>query len=111
SEAVYPLTEQQQATVDAVREALVTPGLTQIPTADVMALPVSVRADLLEDVASTPGASVTVVPGAEDVEALALVNARHSGAVDPASIYTHPDDAAPEVQAAITADLERIEAA
>lgn len=111
AEAVYPLTEQQQATVDAVHEALVTPGLTQIPTADVMALPVSVRADLLDQVRTTPGASVTVVPGAEDVEALALLDARHGGTLDPAGIYTHPDDAAPEVQAAVSAERERIAAA
>lgn len=107
-EAVYPLSEQQQATVDAVREAITTPGLTQIPTADVMALPVSVRADLLDEVRNTPGASMTVVPGAEDIEALALLDARDGGTLDPAEVYTHHDDAAPEVQAAVAADLERI---
>jgi hypothetical protein len=107
TEALYPLTAAQQATVDAVQGAVASGVYTRIPTADIMALPVSARADLLDAVRTTPGAALTVVPGAEDVDALALLVDRH-GSIDPADIYTHPADAPPAVQAGIAADLQRM---
>jgi hypothetical protein len=104
-EAVYPLTAQQQATVDRWRENVDDPGRHRIPVADFQALPVSVRADLLDAMAQEPGAGVTVVPGAEDVEALALLNARYNGEFDPSTLYVHPDDAPPDVRARVAADM------
>lgn len=108
-ECVYPLTEAQQTTVDAFRST--EKQMSGVSGADFMALPVSVRADLLDEVASVPGRYLTVAPGAEDVEALAVVNARHRGTLNPADVYVHPDDAHPEIQARMAAESEQIAAA
>ncbi|WP_276313925.1 hypothetical protein [Solihabitans fulvus] len=108
SEALYPLTAAQQGTVDAVRGAVRTGALTQIPGSEWMALPLAARADLLDALRTTPGVRATVVPGCEDVEALALLNQRHGGSIDPADIYCAPPDASPAVQEVVAADLRRI---
>jgi hypothetical protein len=107
-EAVYPLAPAQQFTVDEVHNAINTGVHTRIPASEWMAMPVSTRADLLDAIRTTPGVHATVVPGGEDVEALALLSQRYGGAIDPADIYCAPPDASPEVQEAVAEDLRRI---
>ena len=103
--APYPMTPAQAEIYDRAMAAITGSGMTRISSQEQNSLPVAARADLLDAVRRIPGQGVTVAPGLEDLDALAVLARRHGDQFDVGDIYRHHEDASPEVRALIEQEI------
>ncbi|SFW11740.1 hypothetical protein [Amycolatopsis australiensis] len=106
SGAPYPMTAEQSEIYHRAMAGVTGPGIGRVTMQELNTLPLTARADLLDIVRRTPGAGLTVVPGLEDVDALAVLARRHGDQLDIADIYRHYEDASPQVQALVEQEMQ-----